>query len=130
MHHVDRGEQNDRQQDVHGRSGDGDQEAVPAGVIHELPGIVGALIHGILAAHLDVAAEWDGVDAIVGLAAAESDQPSAEADGELLDAHPEPLSHGEVAKLVDQDHEAQDGDDGDKGGQKIRHKGGTDSPTG
>ena len=65
-------------------------------------------VHGILAAHLDVAAERDRVDAVVGLAAAEADQPLAEADGELLHPHAQPLGHGIVAKLVDQDHEAQD----------------------
>ena len=57
MHHVDRGEENDGQQDIHGRPGDGDEEAVPAGMIHELARIVGTLVHGIFAAHLDVAAE-------------------------------------------------------------------------
>ena len=66
-------------------------------------------IHRILAAHLDVAAQRDRVDAVVGLALAESDQPLAEADGKLLHPHPEPLGHGVVAELVDQDHEAQNG---------------------
>ena len=108
MHHVDGGEQNDRQQDVHRGSRYGDQEAVPAGMIHEFARIIRALVHGILAAHFDVAAERDGVDAIVGLAFAETHQPLAESDGELFHAHAQPLGHHIVAKLVDQDHEAED----------------------
>ncbi len=71
-------------------------------------------IHRVLAAHLDVAAERDRVDPVVGLALAEADQPLAEADGELLHPHPQPLGHRVVAELVDQDHEAQDRNHGDE----------------
>ncbi len=71
-------------------------------------------IHGILAAHLDVAAQRDRVDAVVRLAPAEANQPLAEADGELLHPHPEPLGHRKVAELVNQNHEAQNGNHGDE----------------
>ena len=91
-------------------------------MIHELARIVGALVHGILAAHLDVAAERDGVDAVVGLASAEADQPLAESNGELLHSHAQQLGHGIVAKLVDQDHEAQNGDDGNQRSRKEVRK--------
>ena len=100
MHHVDGGEQNDREQDIHRGPGNGDQEAVPARVIHELARIVRALVHGILAAHFYVAAERDCVYAIVGLALAETHKPFAESDGELLHADAQPLGHHIVAKLV------------------------------
>ena len=76
-------------------------------MIHELARIVRALVHGVLAAHLDVAAERDGVDSIVGVAFAEADKPLAESNGELLHPHSQPLGHAIVAELVDQDHEAQ-----------------------
>ena len=38
VHHVDAGEQKDGQQDIHGGTGNGDQEAVPARMRHELRG--------------------------------------------------------------------------------------------
>ena len=121
MHHVHGGEKNDRQQNVHRWPGNSDQETVPARVIHELPRIVRALIHGVLAAHLDVAAKRDRIDSVVCLSPAEADQPLAEAYGKLLDPHSQPLGHRVVAKLVDQDHEAQNRNNGNERGQEIRH---------
>ncbi len=131
MHHVDRGEKENRQQDVHGRTGDGDQEAVPPRMVHELAGIVGALIHRILAAHLDVAAERQQVDAIVGFPSAEADQALAESNGELLYAHPQQLGHGKMAELVDQDHEPQNWDNVEisERTKKLRHSRDTYFPT-
>ena len=38
-----------------------------------------------------------------------------------LDPYAQPLGHGVVAELVDQDHEAEDDDDGDQRNQKVRH---------
>jgi hypothetical protein len=70
VHHEDADQQKDGQHDVHGGAGDGDEEAVPAGVREEFRRIAGALVHGILAAHLDVAAERDGADAVVGISLA------------------------------------------------------------
>src|ERR1700676_1175331 len=99
-------------------------------MIHELAGIVGALVHRILAAHLDVATERDRVDSIVGVAFAEADQPLAESDGELLPPPPpaQPLGHGIVAELVDQDHETQYGNHRYQRGQEIRHNRDARSP--
>ena len=76
-------------------------------------------IHRIFAAHLDVAAERNGVDAVVGFAAAEAHKPFAESNGELLHAHAQQLGHGIVAELVDQDHEAKDGDHRNNGDKEI-----------
>ena len=87
MHHEHAGEQHDRQQNVHYRAGDGDQKTVPARVIHELARIVGVAVHRVLATHLDVAAQRDSVDPVIGLALTETDQTLAEADGELLHPH-------------------------------------------
>ncbi len=84
--------------------------------------IAGALVHGILATHLDVAAEWNGADAVVGVPFAEAEQPLAEPNGEDFDSYTQPLGHSIVAQLMDQDHEAEDDDDRDQRDQKVRHK--------
>ena len=94
---------------------------MPARVIHELPRIVCTRIHRVLAAHLDVPAKRNRVNAVVGLTLSEANQPLAEANGELLHPHSQPLGHGVVAKFVDQDHEAQDGNYGNERGKEIRH---------
>ena len=125
MHHVDAGEQEDGQQDVHGGAGDGDEEAMPARVIEKLAGIVGAIVHGILAAHFDVTTQRDRADAVIGVTLAEAEQAFSETDGEHLDPDPQPLGHGVVTEFVDQDHEPEDDDDGNQRNQKIRHKGDT-----
>ena len=84
-------------------------------------GIAGALVHGILAAHLHVTAQRNGVDAIVGFAFAEADQPLAESDGELLHANAQQLGHGIVAELVDQNHEPENNRDRHHRDYEIRH---------
>ena len=112
---IDDGEQRDREQNVHHRAGNGDKKAVPARMVHELGGIVGVLVHRIFAAHLHIAAERDGGDAVIGVAAAETDEALAEADGKHLDAHAQPLGHGIVAELVDEDHEPENYNHRDNG---------------
>ena len=114
MDHVDRGEQDDREQNIHRRPGNRDEKTMPARVVHEFPRIVGAGVHGIFAAHLDVATERDCVDPIIRFASAETNEALSEADGELLHTHSEPLGHGVVAELVDQDHETQDANNGNE----------------
>ena len=73
-------------------------------MIQEFPGIVSVAVHRVLPTHLHVAAERDGIDAIVGLALAEADQTLTKADGELLHPHTQQLGHRIVAELVDEDH--------------------------
>ncbi len=62
---------------------------------------------------------------VVGVAAAEAEEAFAEADGEDLDADAAELGDGEVAELVDQDHDAKDDEKLDDGG----HEGGGDLVT-
>jgi hypothetical protein len=69
------------------------------------PGSSGALIHGILAAHLDVAAERDRVDAVVGFAPAESRSVACRNRWRTAPLARPALGGRIVAKLVDQDHE-------------------------
>ena len=57
VHHVHAGQQADGEQDVHGRSGEGDDEALPARMGQEFAGISGAIVHRVFARHFDVAAE-------------------------------------------------------------------------
>ena len=103
---------------------------MPARVVDKLGGIVGALIHRVLAAHLYVTAERDGGDAVVGVSLAEADQPLAETNRKDLNPHPQQLGHRIVAELVDQDHEAQDWDNVkvSERTKKLRHIKGTYSP--
>ena len=85
----------------------GDEHALPAGMVVQVAGVVAGLFAGDLAGHLDVSAEGQGVDAVVGAVAEEADDALAEADGEGLDADAAPLGDGEVAELVHQHHEAE-----------------------
>ena len=91
------------------------------GMREELTGIAGALIHGILAAHFHVAAEGDGADAVVGVAAAEAEQALAKSDGENLDSHAQQLRDGVVAEFMNQNHESQDHRNREHSYKKSRH---------
>ena len=75
--HVNGGEQPNRQEDIHGGPGYSNNEALPARVGEELAGIPRALVHGILARHLHVAAQRDRTDAVIGFTLAETQQASA-----------------------------------------------------
>src|SRR5207248_2947591 len=94
MHHIDAGQQNDREQNVHEWPGDSDDEAVPPWMRQELCRIASALVHGVFATHLDVAAQRQSVQPIVGLATLESGQALSKADSELLDPYPKQLGCG------------------------------------
>ena len=107
VHHEHAGEERDGQDDVHGRTGDGDHEALPARMRHEFVGRAAARFQRVLARHLDVTAQRQGADAVVGFAAAKAGQPLAEADGEDIDANAKPFGGGKVAELVHQDHDAE-----------------------
>ncbi len=121
VHHVNAGEQKDSQHNIHGGTGDGDEKTMPARVREKFRRIAGALIHGILAAHLDVAAQGNRADPIVGVSLAEAEQALAKADGENLDPDPQPFGNGIMAKFMNQDHESEDDDNGDQRNQKVRH---------
>ena len=122
MHHEDAGQQRDGQNDVHGRAGDRDHEALPARVRHELVGRAGARFQRILARHLDVAAQRQRADAIVGIAAPEAGQALAKADGENVHPDAKRLSGGIMAELVHQDHDPEHNGHRDHRNQKRFHK--------
>ena len=89
-------------------AGEGDEDALPAGVGVELAGVAGGGFAGIVAGHFDVSAEWKDGEAVVGVAAFEAEDALAEADGEGFDADAAELGDGEVAELMDEDHDAED----------------------
>src|SRR5215471_17247550 len=105
--HVHAGEDNHRQQNVHGWAGNGDQKTLPARMAHEFARIAGALFHGILASHFYVAAERQQADAIVGLAATEADQALTKAQAESLNPDFEQFGHGIMAKLMNKHQDSQ-----------------------
>src|SRR5205814_6661645 len=72
-----------------------------------------------VACHAHVAAERDERDAIVGRAAAEAEQPLAEAEGKDEHAHAEELRHEEMPRLVREDEEPEDDDEGDEVGWDV-----------
>src|ERR1035437_1461028 len=124
MQHVDAGEQGDGEHDVHRRSRQGDEKALPPRMREKLPRIAGAVVHRVLARHLHVTTQRNSADAIVGIAFFEAQQPLAKADGKHFHPDAEILGDGEVAELMNQDHESEHDshdEDGVKDGQKLRH---------
>jgi hypothetical protein len=116
----DQEEQEERQDEVEDRPGDGDEDALPAGLGGEVvgrgsgregglgSGLQGSPVAAELAGHLDVAAEGEDGDAIVGIAVAEAEDAGSEADGEGFHADAAELGDDEVAELVDENEEAED----------------------
>ena len=103
--HEQAGQQGHGQHDVHEGTGEGDHQPLPARLGQEGPGIAGALVTGLLAGHLHVAAERDRRDPEVGLAPAESEQTRPEAEAEGLDPHVKEARHPIMAQFVNQDHD-------------------------
>jgi hypothetical protein len=75
---------------------------------HELVRSSGARFQRIFACHLDVSTKRQGTNAVVGDAAAEADQALAESDRKYVHSDAEAFSGGIVAKLMHQDHDAED----------------------
>ncbi len=73
----------------------------------ELAGVAGRQLAGDVAGHLDVAAEREQRQAVVGVAAAPAEQAGAEADREGLNANTAELGNGEMPELVHEHHNAE-----------------------
>ena len=127
VEHGNAGHQAESEDKVGDRAGQSDQNALPARVRIEVAGIIdgrsrftgviGGQIH--LAGHLDVATERDSRDLVLGIAAAEADEAFAEADGKDLDADAAELGDGEVAELMDENHDAEDEEKFDDCGHEV-----------
>ncbi len=98
--HVDAGHQRDGEQEVGEGAGEGDEDALPAGMVLQLAGVVALGLARHLAGHLDVAAERKQAETIVGVAAFEAEESGAEADGEDFDADAAELGDGEVTEFM------------------------------
>ena len=111
------GQQGERQQDIHGRTGEGDDHALPAGFGEKAAGVGGAgavggvFVGGLLAGHLDISAEGDERDAEIGFATAEAEQAGPEAEGEGFDADVEVTGGPVMTQFVDEDHDAEQDQD-------------------
>ena len=68
----------------------------------------GARVFRVLAGHLDVAAERDGADAVLGVAARERQHLRPEAQREREHADADPPGHQEMAELVHENQHAED----------------------
>src|SRR5207245_8643953 len=110
------------QHEVHARAREDDEEARPQRLEREgLAGIVGQRAPApferiLLAHHLHVAAHRNDRQAVLGFFAPPAKEHGTEADGEALDAHADPASDQEVAKLVDENEDANDDDERHDGG--------------
>ena len=100
-----------RQRQVHDRAHDQDLEPLPLALRQELVRRAGARVFGVLAGHLDVAAERDRADAVLGVAAAELQQLRSEAEREGQHADADPPRRQEVPELVDEYQNAQNQDE-------------------
>src|SRR5215204_785885 len=107
-----------RRQHVHHRPGHADQKLMPARA--EVEALLGRNLFGaalfdagvrVVAAELDVAAQWDEREAIVGRPPLAPPEALAEADRKGLDADAEHLRDDEVAELVQDDRGAEDEDE-------------------
>src|SRR6202008_2343135 len=110
------------------RSREIDDEALPARTAGEIAPVAqhrrvfGDVVLG-LALELDVPAEGDEGHAAVGVAPLEPDEPPPEAEREDEDAHPEGLGGDEVAELVEEDDDPEDGDEGQECGERSHSDG-------
>ena len=78
--HVDCGDERHRDQQIHERSGEKDQKALPFRLRQKLPRIARLILFGRIAGHAHVAAEGDEGDAVIGVSTLESEQPLTEAE--------------------------------------------------
>ena len=119
--HVNAGDENHGQDDVHRRTGQGDQNALPSRFGQELVGVALAVFERVVAGHFHVAAQRQSAQAVIGVAAFVSPEARAEADGKNLDAHAKGFGNDEMSPLVHQDHDAEDNRNGNDHYQEVRH---------
>src|ERR1017187_3076666 len=124
--------QHESQNEVGNRAGNPNQHPLPAGMRCERTGVVCHVLGGAagrlevllwgFAGHLDEAAKGEKADFVVRIAILESKEARTEAEGERLNAHSAELGNGEVAKLVDYNHQADQDDKRSYSNEKFMHK--------
>src|SRR6185312_6741538 len=107
---------------IHHRTGDGHDEALPAGLGEKLVRLAAGLIHGVFAGHLDVAAEGEEAEAVVGAAGGKADQALAEAQRKGFDPHAKALGGEKMAQLVYKHDDAQHHGDSQRVDQNVIHR--------
>ena len=112
-HHRRDGDERQGDHDVHERSGEEDQEALPLRLGEELVRIPGHVLLGGIARHAHVAAQRDQRHAIVRVALSEAEQPLSEAEGEDEHSHAKELRHEEVPRFVHEDQDAENDEEAD-----------------
>ena len=114
IRNLDPGHENDRDQghgedDVHRRPRQIDQESLPPWLVQKFPRIRGDLPR-IFATQLDVAAERQKRDSIVGLTPLKAEEALAEAQRKGQDLGLEGLGDEEVTRLVNEDDRSEAGE--------------------
>ena len=89
------------------KAGEEDLKALPLRLGEELVRLTRAWIFGVLAGHLDVAAERNGTDAVLGVAALDLQDFRPEAQGERQDTNTMPSGREKVSQLMDEDQDAE-----------------------
>src|ERR1700678_1845009 len=74
------------------------------------------------ARHFDVAAKGNGGDAVIGFAVLDAEKTRRETDRELLYADAKELGREKMAKLMDENHDAEHDKDGDDRNQNSVHR--------
>ena len=97
-----------------------DTDTLPAGMGVEFAGVAAGGFAGIVTRHLDVAAEGEDGDAVVGVAALDAEEALAEADGEDFYADAAELGDGEVTELMNENHDSKDDGKLDDGRHRER----------
>ena len=116
LRRVEQDDDEEGHQVVHARPGRDDEEPRPGGLVGVRAAVVRVLRGGIVGGEpgdLAIAAEREGAEPVVRLAAPEPGDARAEADRERLHPHPEETGEREVASFVGCDEQAQayDGDE-------------------
>src|SRR5882724_10167359 len=83
-------------QDVHCRTGDRDAETLPLRLGHKLIGRACPLFIEVLACHLDVAAQGNETDPIIGITLFDSPEALAKSNAEYVDSNTEELRDDEM----------------------------------
>jgi len=106
LDHEKSGEHRHGEKDVHGGSGENDNQALPARLAQKTARVVGLLVSGLLAHHLDVAAEQDEGKTKIGFALLETEQAWPESEAERVHLHVEEARRPIMAELMNQDHDS------------------------
>src|SRR6202165_4679149 len=105
--HTDVRKDQDGQYDVENRTGGDDHEASPNALVLKIPRIRRTVVGRILARHLAIPAQRQGVHAVSRVAAPHGKERGAKAKGEIGDPHAGSFREHEMAEFVEDDEHAE-----------------------